>query len=380
VADGAGDLVAKASSGVEGLAGAATSALAQAGPVGALAQPVVSLLRNTWEGYFGVPIPPGSTNWNAYTHQQLYDMVWHNADPGDVSAVADEWGRHGNALQDNAHALRGQQSTLQENWSGAAAEPAAARLGRLGTQNSDIGTRASTVQQSTQNAGDALAVARSTMPPPPGDPTGLAIGGATAGAGVGALIGGALGAGAGGIGAVPGALMGAAIGAVAGGGASLMAANVAAAEQKAQAVHVMQAYEGSLGHSSAAVANAAGANAGGGSMSTSASAYVGPVGGDSLGGGVPWNRLVGTSPLSTGANVGQSLSSVGPVNPGEAARLGMSAEELATESKLGSEGMTPGMGRTGRRQEDREHEPSLPTIDQKLFDVDIRTTPPVIGA
>src|SRR5581483_10433587 len=126
----------------------------------------------------------------------------------------------------------------------------------LGEQSSGISGRASTVARSTQDAGDALAQARSAMPPPPGDPTGLAVSGAAAGAGVGALIGGALGAGAGGIGAAPGALMGAAIGAVAGGGASLLAANVAAAEQKAQAVHVMQTYESSLGRSGAAVAAA----------------------------------------------------------------------------------------------------------------------------
>ncbi|HEY4459961.1 MAG TPA: hypothetical protein VGN81_36960 [Pseudonocardiaceae bacterium] len=374
MADGAGGLVDQASSGVEGLADAATAALAKAGPVGAVAQPVVNILRDVWEGYFGVPIPPGSTNWNAYTHQQLYNMLWQGADVGDVSSVADDWGKHSSELADNADTLRAQQSTLQENWSGAAAQPAASRLGQLGEQSSGISGRASTVQQSTQQAGDALAVARNTMPPPPGDPTGLAVSGAAAGAGVGALIGGALGAGAGGIGAAPGALMGAAIGAVAGGGASLLAANVAAAEQKAQAVHVMQTYEDSLGHSSAAVAGASAS--GGASDSTALSGYVGPdTAGGGLGGGVAWNRLVGSSPYSTAASAGRDFSGVGLLNAGSAGRLGTAGEELAAEP----EGMAPGMGRTGRRVEDEEHNSSLPIVDQKLFDVDVRTTPPVIG-
>ncbi|HEY4019245.1 MAG TPA: hypothetical protein VGM75_11195 [Pseudonocardiaceae bacterium] len=376
-ATGAGDLVDLASSGVENLAGAATSALDQAGPIGELAQPVVGLLRNVWEGYFGVPIPPGTTNWNAYSHQQLYDMLWNgHADVGDVSSVADEWGRHSSGLADNANALHSQQSTLQENWSGAAAQPAAARIGQLSTQSSDIGARAATVQQSTQNAGDSLAVARNTMPPPPGDPTGLAIAGAAAGAGVGALIGGALGAAAGGIGAGPGALMGAAIGAVAGGGASLFLASVAAAEQKAQAVHVMQTYETGLTHSSTAVAAATG-SAAAGSGSTSVSGYVGPSTGG-VGGGVPWNRLVGASPLSTAVNAGRDVSGIGMLGSGLTGQYAASAEELAGESALGQEGMAPGMGRTGRREEDREHDSALPTVDQKLFDVGGRATPSVI--
>jgi hypothetical protein len=378
VADGAGlgDLIDMASSGVENLAGAATSGLGQAGPAGALAQPVVGLLRNVWEGYFGVPIPPGTTNWNAYSHQQLYDMVWQNSDVGDVSSMADEWGRHSNELADNANTLHTQQSALRENWTGAAAEPAANRIGDLRDRTSGIGTRAATVQQSTQNAGDALATARSTMPPPPGDPTGLALAGAGAGAGVGALIGGALGAGAGGVGAGPGALMGAAIGAVAGGGASLFVANAAAAEQKAQAVHVMQTYESSLGHSSTALAAAGGANTGGGSMSTSVSGYLGPATGG-FGGGTAWHQLVGNSPLSGTGTTGPS-SGVGVLDPASSGRFGVPPEELAGERAAGS-GMAPGAGRGGRG-EDKEHDNRLPTVDQKLFDVDIRTTPPVIGA
>lgn len=358
---------------MEGLADAATSALDKAGPAGAVAQPVVNLLRDVWEGYFGVPIPPGGTNWNAYTHQQLYDMLWQGADPGDVSSVADAWGRHSSELADNADTLRAQQSTLRENWSGAAVHPATARLGQLGDQNAGIGARAATVRQSTQDAGDALALARSSMPPPPGDPTGLALSGAIAGGGAGAVIGGVLGAGAGGISAGPGALMGAAIGAVAGGGASLFLANVAAAEQKAQAVHVMQTYEDSLGQSSAALA---GASAGGASSGTSASGYVGPdAGGGASGGEVSWNQLVGGSPLSTGASAGQDLTGVGLVSP---TRLAAPGEEFAGAAAR-SEGMAPGMGRGGRREEDREHNSALPTVDQKLFDVDVRTAPPVIG-
>jgi hypothetical protein len=380
----AADVVSQASSGVENLASAATSALAQAGPVGALAQPLVTTLRNVWEGYFGVPIPAGTTNWNAYTHQQLYDMLWQNADVGDVGSVADEWGRHSSALGDNADALRTQQSALTENWSGQAAEPASARLGQLSTRTSGIGTRAATVQQATQHAGDALATARNTMPSPPGDPTGVAVAGAAAGAGVGAVIGGVMGAGAGGIGAAPGALMGAAIGAVAGGGASLFLANVAAAEEKAQAVHVMQTYETSLGHSSSTVAGAAsGADLASstGLASTTLSDYAGPLSGGAggSGSGVPWGQLVGTSPLSRGAG-GSGLGAVAGVFDPQPGRTGLPFDELAGEASAGPDAAPgAGAGRGARRGEDAEHENRLPTIDHRLFDFDDAATPPVIG-
>jgi hypothetical protein len=158
-----------------------------------------------------------------------------------------------------------------------------------------------------------------------------------------------------------------------------LAANVAAAEEKAQAVHVMQTYETSLGHSSAALAGATG---GADSSTTTVSGYVGPDAGGSggLGGGVPWNRLVGGSPLSAGMNASRDLSGVGMLDPGSSGRLAPSGEELAGNAAAEREGMAPGTGRSARRDEDREHSSSLPTVDHKLFDIDVRATPPVIGA
>ena len=374
---GTANLVDLASSGVENLANTATSALDKAGPIGSLAEPVVGLLRNVWEGYFGVPIPAGTTNWNAYTHEQLYQMLWQNADVGEVSSVAAEWGRHSSELDDNAQRLRGQQDLLQQNWSGQAAEPAANRLGELHNRTSGIGSRASTVQQATQGAGDALAVARNTMPPPPGDQTGTVLAGAAAGAGAGAAIGAIAGAAAGGVGAGPGALIGAAIGAVAGGGASMFAASVAAAEEKAQAVHVMQQYEASLADASNAIApTPAGATqaAAMSDGSTSTSGFTGAVAGGGSGfgqGGVPWQRLTSGGSLGSGASSGASLTA--------ALDDQLLGESALSESMAGRGGMMPPGGLRGRGDTDDDHVNRLPTIDQKLFDFDEDATPPVIG-
>lgn len=356
---------------VEQLADLVTSALDGLGPVGALAAPVVEALKDVWEGYFGAPIPPGRTNWNAYTHQQMYDMLWQNADPGDVGAVADEWGRHSTALLDHGQALRDQRGALGSNWSGPAAELATERFGELSDRHTDIGTRAGAIRQAAQHAGDALSVARNTMPKPPGDPTAPTVAAATAGASAGAAIGSVVGAAAGGVGAGPGALMGAAIGALAAGGGSLFLASVAAAEEKAKAVHVMQQYESSLRQSSQAISagDSAAVPSSGSMASTSLAGYTG--GGIGGGTGVPWRHLTGSGPLPAGLVASLRAE-------GEAAALARAGAALAAARNAGGAG-TPGGGARRQGKEDEEHKNRMPRFDHQLFAVDEYVTAPVIG-
>src|SRR5690242_16826088 len=87
---------------VEDLTGAVTSVLSPNGPLGSLTQTLTNALDSVWAQFFAAPVPPGATNWNAYTHQQLYDMLWQGADVGDVGTVAAEWGRHSSALTEHA--------------------------------------------------------------------------------------------------------------------------------------------------------------------------------------------------------------------------------------------------------------------------------------
>jgi hypothetical protein len=370
---GAGNAIEAASAGVQDLASAATSVLDQSGPGGALLQPVVDAMRNVWEGYFGSPIPPDGTNWNAYTHEQLYQMLWQDADVGDVSAMAAEWGRHSTELTGHAESMRHQQGALQSNWTSSAADLAAGRLGAIGERTSAIGSRASTVQQATQDAGDALAVARNTMPPPPGDPATMVLSSAAAGAGAGAVIGGVVGAGAGGVGAAPGALMGAAIGAVAAGGASLFLGNVMAAQQKAEAVHVMQRYEANLRNSSRAIAPPGSTEVAAGAAGMPAQTTAAGFGGAGSAGGVPWGQLVGADPLAPGGRSGGALGSALMARPGALANL-------AAARAAGSGAMVPpGVGARRGEDDEREHQNRLPTIDQKLFADNRPASTPVIG-
>ena len=152
---------------VDDLAGAVTSVLSPDGPLASVTLGLTNVLDTVWAEFFSAPTPPGATNWNAYTHQQLYDMLWQGADVGDVGTVAHEWGRHSTALTEFADALRGQGDELRSNWQGRAADLAADRLAELSDKVWNAGARAGTVHKAASDAGDALALARNTMPPPP---------------------------------------------------------------------------------------------------------------------------------------------------------------------------------------------------------------------
>lgn len=365
------NVVAAASAGVQDLARATTSVLEEAGPVGELGQPVVRTLTNVWEGYFGSPIPPEGTNWNAYTHEQLYAMVWENADVADVTGVADEWGRHSTELAGHADAMQRHRAEMGTHWTSESADAATSRLGRIGDRTSGVGERASTVSHAAQNAGDALASARNSMPPPPGDATGAVMGTGVAGAGAGAVVGGVIGAAAGGVGAVPGAMIGAAVGAAAAGGTSMFLASANAAEKKAEAVHVMSQYEAALRRSSAAIApaGAQGSDWGSAPASTSAAGFSG-AGGAATGGGSPWAKLVGgADPLGGAGRAGAGLGLFGA--RGVFGGLGASG--------AGAHGAAPARGAAGGDDDEQVHENKLPTIDQGLFDDDRPASAPVIG-
>ncbi|WP_197288792.1 hypothetical protein [Nocardia sp. NRRL S-836] len=113
---------------------------------------------------------PSAVNWEAYSHSELHQMLWQDADVGSVSKVADEWTAHRAALATHAEVLREQRAALLGDWQGVAAEEAAARLGALADRIEKIGALAEAGQRAAQDAADALAAARAAMPPPPAVP------------------------------------------------------------------------------------------------------------------------------------------------------------------------------------------------------------------
>ncbi|NUT51821.1 MAG: hypothetical protein HOV94_31690, partial [Saccharothrix sp.] len=112
----------------------------------------------------------GGVNWEAYSHEELYRMLWQDADVADVSVLATEWAQYRAALDTHAEVLREQRVALLDSWRGPAADEAADRLEALAARVEKISELAHAGQRAAQEAADALARARAMLPPPPADP------------------------------------------------------------------------------------------------------------------------------------------------------------------------------------------------------------------
>ncbi|WP_424185410.1 hypothetical protein ACOBQX_26440 [Actinokineospora sp. G85] len=371
---------------VEGLAGAVTAVLSPDGLLADLAQTLTDALDSVWAAFFVTPTPPGGTNWNAYSHEQLHGMLWQDADVGDVSTVAAEWGRHSTELTGFADALRREAEALRANWQSPSSGLAADRLAELSDRVWNAGARAATVQKAAADAGDALAVARNTMPPPTPDPMTLA----TSAVGAGPIN---------------------PLAAVLIGGARFFTADAVAGVSKAQAVGVMRTYESSLHASSHQVVpgmpSAGGPRSyevdGSGGATTAATAAAGATtaasalggAGSAAGGagstagrggaaGVPWSRLVGGG-AAGGPGAGLDAGRLVGVGPGPVGSV-LAAERAALANAAAARGMGPGGfmgapmgGRPMGDQEGKDHRSRLPNVHNTIFSVDERASAAVIG-
>jgi hypothetical protein len=279
-------------------------------------------------------------NWDAYTHEELYRMLWQDADVGDVSEVAGEWRRHSAALADQADQLRRERTALLTGWSGDAAEQAAAGLGALAERLDGISARAAGGYQAAQEAADALAFARAVMPAPSAPtPSGFSL--------------------------TFGAPASDAFGSVATGTSSLYFGSAAETQAKSQAVYAMQGYESSLAGSLIPSGGTAAAHAYG---------SVPPVTGGGQP-GVPWERLVGRAPvpLEPGPATGGAVrvATAGPSSPGP------SSDPVA--ARAAGQGLCPPVGQPVAGDDDVQRQTRLPVIDQNLFTVTEPLIAPVIG-
>ena len=419
--------------GIENAVGAVLAPVADT--AGAAAATLRRELTQTWHGVFGSPTMPGGTNWNAYSHEELYAMVHTGADPGQVgeqAAVLDGLGRGASEAAEDLSSRRGQ---VGEVWEGQASSAFGSTLGEHSAGGAAVAEHAAALSAAVLRASEALSRAQATMPDPVDVAAATSYGAATPGPNF-------------------------ALGAVTGAGASWFAASLAAANKKAEAVEVMQAFEASLNAADppdapaklppgvpggvplpaprpevAAVAAVApiprpaapgrtaraaaprpatpgpvtsGTPASGttaGSASTKAAAAptsssTGPAASSAAGpgratapastGGLP----VGTDPSSaSGSAVGAHRGSGGLSGWASGPDGRASGRPVAWHDLVGRGGV-PGLLTdadhrparaaatavpAGRREEDREHHNRMPRAD-KLFALDDKTPPPVIGA
>jgi hypothetical protein len=357
---------------------------------------------DAWDEYLTGPVPPeGGMNWEAYSHDELYQMLWRDADVADVSTVAAEWAQHRAALNTHAEVLREQAVALQDSWHGPAAEEAANRLDALAVRMEKISELAGAGQQAAQEAADALASARAMMPPPPGAnpaapfaelPAMPALPSAPALPAVPTLPSFAPAPAM--FAPPPAPSMDTAFGAVGSGGFSFYFGAATQDQQKAQAVHAMQTYESRLMGGSRMIDEARSAIP---PATSAAHATAAPAQGAPAAAGVPWDRLVAPGPssgVSTGVGTGPVIGGTpGPgsvLGPGGrmGALPGMPGSALLPTPHLAAEaaaragapgGMVPPVGGQRGDSENERHENLLPKLGHGLFDVDVETSGSVIG-
>ncbi|MET9629591.1 hypothetical protein ABZX92_19220 [Lentzea sp. NPDC006480] len=340
-------------------------------------------------------------NWEAYSHEELYRMLWQDADVADVSTVADEWTRHREALDTHAAVLKEQRAALLNDWQGAAAEEAAARLTKLAERIEKISEFSAAGEKAAQDAADALAEARAAMPPPPAGTTMPAFAGPPA---------------------APFSLPNApapftlptapapsapfslpsapapmtlpsapTMPAGATSGFYFYFGAASADQQKADAIRAMQTYESSLNGSGRLIDNAQGTIPQQAAAPSRAPTAPSPVKTPSSG-GVPWQRLVGGGSAGTTTR-GPVIGATAPVSqqtqlsPGMRAGvlsghgigpMAMSSTVAESRSAAQGSGMAPGAG-GARKDDEQEHENQMPTLDHGLFVVNERVSPAVIG-
>ncbi|MFJ8910892.1 hypothetical protein [Amycolatopsis sp. NPDC102389] len=327
-------------------------------------------ISGMWNVYFGRPTPPeGGVNWEAYSHEELHRMLWQDADIADVGTIAADWSAHRAALVNHAEVLREQRAALLDGWRGSGAEEAAKRLLALAERVEKIAELAHAGERAAQQAADALAWARATMPAPAGDPaapmTSMFMDWTFGGAGF-----------------------------------SFYADTGTTDLRKQRAVHTMRTYESSLTNSSRLIGQARGtiptaSTMPGGDTTASASASS-PDG--TTPSGSSWQRLTGSGGLGQGATAA-TLTRAGVAGPGafvsplaNGARVGAAAlsaapramaahaaaEPAATRTDSVGQPALAGSGTHGRSDED-DHTNQLPTIDHALFPLSEPASEAVIG-
>lgn len=363
----------------------------------------------------------GDVHWDGYGLKPLIRMVADQANPAQVEAVADLWRTHGAAVSESADNLTRSLNTLMQYWQGAAAAQAAESVTRNANWITDVGATASKVAGSIEDASGALRSAQSTMPGAPSSGFFAGFGGAAGGAAAGALIGGPFGA---------------AAGAVIGGLASAFGFGSSEKKLKRQAVQTMQRYEqAAMGIDTATptftapTAGVAGDPDGTGTTGVGSGSGVGALPVDAVAGATTpgaglgdfqstapsfasgatarWDSLTGGGAGFGGGAGGLGAggggfdggfgsgfeAGLGGAGLGAARGFGGSAAAIEEEERLAGRGGSsvleeegrPGStmpygqgGRSGRKEDDREHRRRIPFEDEP-FVTGMKTAPAVIG-
>jgi hypothetical protein len=105
-------------------------------------------------------------NWSAMTHEQLYDAVVTNNDPGAVYRASADWIDLGNRMLTSSDTLHQQIVETESGWQGEAADSARAAITQLVGWSGKAAQTAQFMGHQLNQQGDVLATAKASMPAP----------------------------------------------------------------------------------------------------------------------------------------------------------------------------------------------------------------------
>src|SRR5439155_13017780 len=124
--------------------------------------------RNVKQTVVGMDIPRDCTNWNSYSHQDMYNLLHTDSDPTQVGLLAGQWQTHGDGFRKHAEDITHEQGKLSSNWAGQSTQNAGTMLGGYAGEMTKAQNWAYAVHVAVQDAGTALSLAKNKMPAPSG--------------------------------------------------------------------------------------------------------------------------------------------------------------------------------------------------------------------
>jgi hypothetical protein len=107
-----------------------------------------------------------TVNWAALSHQELYDAVHQDNDPGQTSALAGEWHALGAEMAESSRVMDQQIRATESGWQGTAAESARAATLQLASWGSGAALTSQDMAARINDQGRIVETAKAAMPEP----------------------------------------------------------------------------------------------------------------------------------------------------------------------------------------------------------------------
>ena len=105
-------------------------------------------------------------NWGSYSHQELYDAIHQDNNPGEVGTLAGQWVGLAGEITDHAQRMTEKIKATQATWQGSAGTAARGAMDKLATWSHTTAQTASDLGQQVSDQSQIVEKARAAMPEP----------------------------------------------------------------------------------------------------------------------------------------------------------------------------------------------------------------------